>query len=133
MVVVFVSHSRRDENIINFFTKVFSRIGIKSIFMELEDLSYKDAGNEIANSIREECDAVIVLLGKNVLYAPRRSTRHTRNWVAFEVGVAAGCKKSVWVFENSRIPIYFPIPYITDYYKYKLNDGSVNLSSDNQI
>lgn len=97
---------------------------MKSKFIELEDLDYKYAGNEIADIISHESNAVIVLLGKNVLSAPRPATRYTRNWIAFEVGVSVGCNKPVWVFENSRMPIPFPIPYITDYYKYNLNDKS---------
>jgi len=47
MVFVFVSFSRRGENIINFFTKIFSRIGIKSFFMKLKDFSYNGALNEM--------------------------------------------------------------------------------------
>lgn len=95
MTTVFVSHSKRDEKIKNFFALIFNRKGINSILMELEDLQYMNKGVEISRKICEESDALVVLLGKNVQSPPKRAHNFTRNWVSFEVGVAAGCKKPV--------------------------------------
>jgi hypothetical protein len=43
-------------------------------------------------------------------------------WISFEIGVAAGCRKPVWVFEGVTRSINFPIPFLTDYYRYRLGD-----------
>ena len=120
---IFISHSKYDENIVNYFSKAFARVGLPVKLMELEDLSNKYAGYEILNIIRSESDGVAVLLGKN-LHSPRTSTpEFTHNWVNFEVGAAAGVGKPVWVFEDYRERIRFPIPYVTDYVQYTLNNN----------
>ena len=36
--------------------------------------------------------------------------------------LAAGCRKPVWVFERVTKSIIFPIPFLTDYYRYRLGD-----------
>jgi hypothetical protein len=126
---VFVSHSRRDKDIVNYFSQVFARTKLEAQLMELEDIVNKYQGLEIANKIRNDTSAVIVLLGESLLHhkrsaaAFRRSwVNHTRNWISFEIGVAAGCRKPVWVFEGITRPIKFPIPFLTDYYRYKIGD-----------
>jgi hypothetical protein len=45
-------------------------------------------------------------------------------WVSFEVGVAAGCGKPIWVFEEFRSFIHYPVPLVTDYAQY--TPGSVD-------
>lgn len=64
--------------------------------------------------------AVFVLLGKKLESPP--SPEYTHNWVNFEVGVAAGSTKPVWAFEQEGDSIRFPMPYVTDYMTYVLND-----------
>jgi len=48
---------------------------------------------------------------------------YTQNWVTFEVGVAAGCNKPVLVLEEINNITDFPIPYVSDYYQYQLDDN----------
>jgi hypothetical protein len=117
-----MSHSKLDADIVNYFSKAFARVGLTVNLMELEDLSNKYAGYEILNTIRNESDGVAVLLGRNLL-SPRTITpQFIHNWVNFEVGAAAGVGKSVWVFEEYGKNIHFPIPYVTDYVQYNLDN-----------
>jgi hypothetical protein len=41
--------------------------------------------------------------------------------VAFEVGVAAGCQKPVWVFEEFGYNIISPIQFVTNYCRYQMD------------
>lgn len=121
---IFVSHSKHDVEIRNFFTNITSRVGIKNYFMEWEDLENQYPGPRIADIIRsnvmENVKFVVVLLGPNLANPP--DPRFTHNWVSFEVGVSAGCNKPVWVLEETNNPIDYPIPYVTDYYQYELDN-----------
>ena len=94
--------------------------------MELEDLAGKYQGARIADIICskfvEDTSAVIVLLGRNLEHPPTPTPQYTHNWVNFEVGVASGSNKPVWVFEDYNEFINFPIPYVTDYCQYTLED-----------
>ncbi len=90
--------------------------------MEWEDLNEKYAGIEISKRIHNESEAVIVLLGRNLENPPSPTPNYTHNWVNFEVGVAAGCHKPVWVLEDYEQSIKFPIPYVTDYVQYKVGN-----------
>lgn len=124
VVFVFISHSRYDEQIKNFFSHAIARTnGLNGTFMEFENLEGAYAGVEISNKIRHPNTAcLIVLLGENIESAPGDPV-YTHNWVNFEVGVAAGYGKPVWVFEEYRDDIHFPIPYVTDYCQYQIGNN----------
>ena len=94
MAPVFVSHSKRDKDIVNYFSQVFARTKLEAQLMELEDLGNRYQGLEIARKICNDTSAVIVLLGESLLHhkhsaaAFRRSwVNHTRNWISFEIGL----------------------------------------------
>jgi hypothetical protein len=123
MVFVFISHSKYDIGIKNFFGAAVGRMdGLNHKMMEMENLEARAdryAAIEISNFIRYECVCLIVLLGPMLLSSPR-SPIHTQNWVPFEVGVAADCRMPIWVFEEYHKEIRFPIPLVTDYCRYNL-------------
>lgn len=125
MCAVFVSHSKYDVEMVNFFTNITSREGIKNYFMEWEDLKNEYPAKRISDIIKsnwtENINMVIVLLGPNLANPPNR--HYTQNWVTFEVGVAAGCNKPILVLEEINNITDFPIPYVTDYYQYELNSN----------
>ncbi len=128
-MAVFVSHSKHDVELKKYFSQIFAHIGLKAKFMEWENLDNKYAGKEISDIIRgswfgENVSAVIVLLSSNLTNPPSAFPQYTHNWVNFEVGVSAGVRKPVWVFEDFREFIQFPIPYVTDYCQYTLNSDS---------
>ncbi len=123
---VFVSHSRSDTDSVSFFAKIFANAGIKATFMEWEKFDKEYAGSRIADIIRSQViqntRAVIVLLGKNLKNPPTSTPQYTHNWINFEVGVSIGCRKPVWVFEKMNEFIDFPIPFVSDYVKYHLEN-----------
>jgi hypothetical protein len=115
-VSVFFSHSKHDRNIKNYFSNIFTHIGLHGIFFEWQQPYNNYAGQTISSII---CDpntaAVFVLLGKYLENPPGLSRQYTHNWVSFEVGVAAGCRKRIWVFEEFESFVRFPVPFVTDY------------------
>lgn len=115
MVQIFVAHSQYDKDIRASFDTIFARTGVKSVCMEFERVSLP-AWQEIKNAINTS-ETVFLLLGTNV----RRSS-HTQNWIAFEVGLSCAFDRRVWVFEQMDSKIDFPIPYVTDYLLYRLDD-----------
>lgn len=115
MAQIFVSHSQHDKDIRMSFDEIFARTGVKSICMEFEQM-YPPAWQNIRNQVSSS-DAVFLLLGPNI-----RRCIHTQNWVAFEVGLACAFGKEVWVFEQYGSYIEFPVPYLTDYMLYDLNN-----------
>jgi hypothetical protein len=65
---------------------------------------------------------VFVLLGRSLQSPPSSTPRYTHNWISYEVGLAAGCGKPVWVFEEFGSIILFPVPYVTDYAQYTIQN-----------
>lgn len=125
---VFVSHSKFDEDQVNFFSKITARIGVPTHLMELEDIRDQEQGNRIAEIIRsnssfyENTQLLVVLLGPNLEHPPTPTPQYTYSWVNFEVGVAAGCNKPVLVLEEANTLVNFPIPYLTDYFQYQMTN-----------
>jgi len=121
---VFVSHSKEDKKEINFFTNIAARAGFRVYLMEWEDLEGKYPSERIRDIIKsnwiENVKMVIVLLGENVIDPP--SPVYTQNWITFEVGAAADSRKPVWVLENKDCQINYPIPFVSDYYQYELDN-----------
>lgn len=113
---IFISHSKKDTNIRNSFETIFKQTEVKAIFWEHEPKfkpDYRAIKDEILDS-----KAVFLLLGSNI-----NGTNYTKNWIAFEVGVACALKKKVWVFEQIGTKIEFPLPYLTDYMMYNLAES----------
>lgn len=99
MAQIFVSHSAKDKELVSFLSKAFASTQVKGIFEEFEAILKGPANAQrIANDIRQS-NAVFVLLGKHV-----EELKHTRDWVGWESGVAAGValatNKDVWVLES---------------------------------
>lgn len=112
---IFVSHSRMDTKILDFFAKAFASAGVGWKCMEFEDMQ-RPQSKEINKHVQNST-ATFLLLGPNV-----KNSDHTQNWIAFEVGLSCAYEKRVWVFEEIGSKINFPIPYVTDYVPYRLNE-----------
>lgn len=111
MAKIFISHSKRDRDLIKGMAKVLVNIGHSPIIEEFipepkkEPIPYEE--------IRKNLDLsnyVFLFLTDNIVL-----TEYTRNWVMFEVGLAASTTKRLFVFERAGIPVPYPIPYFTDY------------------
>ena len=118
MVFIFVSHSQYDTEIRDFFTNIIAAApGVDAEPVEFERVGSYPAWTIIEKMASPATRAVFVLLGPGLL-----SSEYTINWVAFEVGLAAGLRKDVWVFEQYDADIQFPVPYLNHYLLYKLGN-----------
>lgn len=116
MEQIFLSHSRRDEDIRDYFLGIFGLVGFRARAIEFEDIEsppWSTIQEEISNS-----KAVFLLLGKNVI----NQGIHTQNWISFEVGLACQMEKPIWVFEPIDVDIPFPVPKFDYYFIYDLNE-----------
>ena len=110
MAQIFISHSKKDEDFVNFFSKAFEVTKVKPIFEEFEDiLRGKTTSFEVIEDI-EKSRAIFVILSQNVQNIP-----HTRDWVVWETGIAKN--RDIWIFEPSsqlgRIRV--AIPFLRNY------------------
>jgi hypothetical protein len=125
MAFVFISHSKSDRRIKNFFARTVEEIaGLNPILMEYEKLTHQNAGVVIKRRIMSfDCKCLIVLIGKRILFPDGYNYSFTHNWVGFEVGVAACRAIPIIVFEEDSMDfkeiVEFPIPYLDHYFRYK--------------
>lgn len=97
-------------------SRAFASTQVRAIFEDFDAILKGPANAErIANNIRQS-NAVFVLLGTNV-----ETLKHTRDWVGWEGGVAAGVaiqtNKEVWVMEpiTEARGITVVIPHLRHY------------------
>jgi len=133
---VFISHSKHDPNL-SLFKEIFAMLPTESKWMELENVEPPPALS-IRREINES-DAVFVLLSENLV-----DLQHTSNWVSFEVGLASNRTPpehaamsasgrsglDIWVFEPLEKTVRFPVPYLTHYMRYPLDQGAVKWLRD---
>lgn len=102
---IFISHSRRDTDVIHFLLEAFSGTKVKPHLEEFEnEVPSGVNAKKIAADIQVS-NALFVLLTENV-----QNLNHTRDWVNWECGTAVN--KDIWVFEPfetlGRISIVIP-------------------------
>jgi len=116
---IFISHSRRDEEIVNYFGKLFGSTRVKGVFKEIEGFKSGEQSEEIQNDIQNST-AIFILLGENV-----QKLKHTRDWVVWESAIAKATDKEIWVFEPLAFlgKIDVIIPYANHYMAYIINEG----------
>ena len=111
MANIFISHSRRDEELVNAMAKVLINIGHTPVIEEFipeeekEPVPYEEIRKNVNIS-----EYIFLFLTDNVVL-----TEYTQNWVSFEIGLTANAQKRLFVFERAGVPVPFPIPYLTDY------------------
>jgi len=91
---IFVSHSSKDKDLVNFFSNAFvsTEVKVKAVYEEFEKiLSGQITPFKVIQDI-ENSNAVFVILSQNV-----NNILHTRDWVVWETGVAKN--KDIWIFE----------------------------------
>lgn len=126
---VFISHSKHDRRL-EFFHKVFSGLHTKAVWMEFENI--KPPPYQSIKNFVNESNALFVLLSPELF-----NLKHTANWVAFEVGLAANWRSpaliqkiiqdriDVYVFEPLSERVDFCVPYCTYYMQYNESDVEV--------
>lgn len=115
MAQTFISHSKYDKDIRDYFDRIFAGTGVRAVRLEFEQ--YEPPASEyIMNQIRSSA-AIFILLGPNIT-----RTSATQSWVGFETGFGAGVPKDIWVFEPiQHAPIKFPVPLLHHYVLYNMN------------
>jgi len=110
MAKIFVSHSKRDVEFVDFFNRVAGSTKVALRFMEFEALVGTEVSSREIRTEIEESNAVFILLSQNVDGLP-----HTRDWVLWEAGVASN--KDVWVFERASTQGKVDVitPHLRDY------------------
>ena len=111
LAIIFISHSKRDAELVLVVKKLLENVGHTPIIEEfvLREEKADPPYEEIRRNV-EKSALLFLFLTDNVI-----ATDYTRNWVIYEVGLAAKGSKKLFVFERLGTPIYFPIPYLTDY------------------
>jgi hypothetical protein len=116
----FFSHSGRDREIVDIIVEVFRfhnqfhprRRPPIIVDRELLSRSPDPHWEQIWGFIYES-DAVFLILTQEIL-----EQEHTQNWVAFEVGVAAGHEPPIPVIAVRGEDVTIPIPYLRHHYSY---------------
>ena len=111
----FISHSRKDKELVNRIYKICSRARIRPNIAEFEEIEEGKLNAEDIASMISRSRFFVLFLTRHVI-----GSIHTQNWVAYEVGYAHGMKTTsllsldIYVFEPFD-QLKFPIPYL-DYY-----------------
>jgi len=125
MAVIFISHSRRDKQLVQNIQTLLINLGHTPIIEEFIPESKKEPipYEEIRKNVQLS-NAVFLFLTDEIV-----RTEHTNNWVIYEVGLASDRHIPVFVFEREGFPIYYPIPYVTDYMIFDPNsiEGILNI------
>lgn len=110
MVTIFISHSKKDEDLVLTMKGTLKNVGHTPIIEEFipaeeqKPVPYEEIRDNV-----EKSEFLFLFLTDNVV-----STPFTQNLVSYEVGLASANSK-LFVFERIGTPIEFPIPYLTDY------------------
>lgn len=118
MAQIFISHSRYDTVLRQWFDEVFA--GIENMGAERFEFVFDERAEDPITSIVlsvQQSAALFVLLGENIFSA----TRHTSNWVSAETGLAKAFNIPIWVFEDINNPIVFPVPFVDHYVRLNLD------------
>jgi len=115
----FLSHSRKDERIVNSTFKICQRAKIKPNIAEFEEIERGKLGAEEIRDMIDRSELFFMFLSENVINdKDYGKTIYTQNWINFELGCVYAQKKVkkklVYVFEPFT-QLRFPIPYL-DYY-----------------
>jgi len=115
----FLSHSRKDEKIVNSIFKICQRAKIKPNIAEFEEIEKGKLGAKEICGMINRSQLFFLFLSENVVNDKDcAKTIYTQNWANFELGCAYAQKKEkqklIYVFEPFK-QLHFPIPYL-DYY-----------------
>ncbi len=123
---IFVSHSKDDTNI-DYIANTCIDANTKPILEELENIIVSNqiiTGQVTHWKIKadiERSKAVFVILSPLIV---DEFHKHTRDWIAWETGVAAAYSKDVWVLEpySELGKISVVIPYLSQYMVFDPNN-----------
>jgi hypothetical protein len=123
---VFISHSQQDTESLKILREICAQNRIKAVQMEYE--GHIRAGRANWDWVRDEIEksvAFVLILTKNAIAA-----EYTKNWIAWEIGVAANCKPPKQVCVIKEEEVYFPLPYLSLYIPHPLLRASQSIRWD---
>jgi hypothetical protein len=115
---VFISHSKDDHDGKRFIGLVCSNAGMKTEMVEYSQTSIVDA--DLVRKAIDGCQALFVMMSKHMV-----DQGHTRNWIAFEMGIAYSMNKPIFVLENSADHVAFGVPRVDYYILYSDTESAV--------
>ncbi|MCZ7616566.1 MAG: toll/interleukin-1 receptor domain-containing protein [Ignavibacteriaceae bacterium] len=117
MAQIFISHSKKDKDIIHFFLEAFAGTKVKPQFEEFEKEVPTGINAQKIEKDMQASNAVFVLLSENV-----EIIRYTRDWVIWEYGTAKN--KDIWIFEplESLSKISVVVPRFNHYALFQLTE-----------
>lgn len=111
MARIFISHSKEDRDLTSNIKKLLVNIGETPVLMEYNPKMDSDVPPwEVIKEEVKESEYMMLFKTENAI-----KTDYTKNWISYEVGLAAAWNKRLFIFERRGPPIHFPIPYLTDY------------------
>ena len=125
MAQIFVSHSAKDRELVDFLSRAFAATQVKGVFEEFEALLKGPANAPRIFQDIQQSNAAFMLLGRHV-----EELKHTRDWVSHEGGIATAAalqgNKDIWVLEpiaesNSLSVV---IPYLRHYVCFDPSDAA---------
>lgn len=118
MAEIFMSHSRRDEDVRNLFRDVFAGENVAGKSVEFEE--YESPPWQYIQERVNAAKAVFVLLGPHV-----QQISYTRDWITWETGLASQAGKDIWVFEPFSQWCNVAIPHVSHYVVYEKTPDAV--------
>ena len=111
MAVIFVSHSKRDKQLVQNIQAMLINLGHTPIIEEFipEERKEPIPKDEIRKNVQLS-NALFLFLTDEIV-----QTKYTENWVIYEVGLASDRHIPIFIFEREGLPIHYPIPDVTDY------------------
>ncbi|MFH0801932.1 MAG: hypothetical protein V2A78_06035 [bacterium] len=118
MAQIFISHSNKDDELVNFFSRSGVGTKVRIIFEEIEKICNGWITSEKIKADIFNSNAIFVVLSSNV-----ENIQHTRDWVVAEAGAASN--KDIWVFErNTDVgKITIVTPFLRHYVVFEPNDN----------
>lgn len=113
---IFISHTQLDKAFCDSFDVVCARAGMKAFRSEFEKIE-PPAWMTIKDAL-EKSIVMFLLVGKElraIVSYPSPNWEYTKNWIAYEVGVACEHGIDVWVVCDDGVEINFPVPYFNNY------------------
>jgi len=117
---IFISHSSKDNEAVQFFSTIFAGTKVKAVFEEFEKMGGYPVGSEKIKQDINYSNAVFILMSDGY-----ENVKHTRDWIVWECGYSVQNNRDVWVFEkqNSIGSVSVITPSLTHYVVYNANQN----------
>lgn len=118
MAQIFISHSAKDKEAVDYLSKIFAGTNVRAVFEEYEKLSGVLINTHQIQAHINNSNCVFILLDENV-----EKLNYTRDWVVWESGFASQMNRDIWLFEKQKDvdKISIVIPSVHHYVSYNLD------------